>query len=290
MVSRSVLHISIAANTFEIIEDQTDQNPYIALEPVNKRKMLEQHKKLEDTVSNMLVFTVNPKPGIHLSDIVFIASAGLYLPRLGEPIVLLPWMKYSQRREELPYLKGIFDTLKIKTIQFPGRPDSPFEGQAEAKWFQGGTKIICGYGYRSTAKTITILHKLLTKIYSSYGVTPPEMLAVPIKTFDSYHLDLGLLEYDDTKCIVNKDAFSPNSIQKIKEFLGPSNVTVMKSTDKFFLNAIVDGNKLITHKLKEYGLKGRLEKITGKTIKEIDTSEFEKSGGSVRCMTFDLFI
>jgi N-dimethylarginine dimethylaminohydrolase len=56
------------------------------------------------------------------------------------------------------------------------------------------------------------------------------------------------------------------------------------------LNAIVDGKRLLTHKLQEVGLKEKLEKITGKQIHEVETSEFEKSGGSVRCMVFDLYI
>jgi hypothetical protein len=31
-----------------------------------------------------------------------------------------------------------------------------------------------------------------------------------------------------------------------------------------------------------------LEGVTGLRIREVDVSEFEKSGGSVRCMTLDL--
>ena len=50
---------------------------------------------------------------------------------------------------------------------------------------------------------------------------------------------------------------------------------------------MVDGNNLITHKLTN-DLKKELEEITGKHIKMVDTSEFEKSGGSVRCMTLDI--
>jgi N-dimethylarginine dimethylaminohydrolase len=67
-------------------------------------------------------------------------------------------------------------------------------------------------------------------------------------------------------------------------------VTVLDTLDSFCLNAIVDGKKLVTHKLQEVGLKERIEKITDKHIHEVETSEFEKSGGSVRCMVFDLYI
>lgn len=282
-----MIRISTGADTFEVLEGQTRQNPYFSDTPVNKKKAVEQHKKLETALSNMLVYI--PKQGESLGDFVFIASAGLCLPRLGIPVVVLPWMKYSQRRMELPYIKEMFEILKLRTIPFPGSTDAPFEGQAEVKWFQGGTKMIHGYGYRSTVASCDILKKLIKKVYKAYGVMPPEILCIPIQSFDYYHMDLSMLEYDDTKCIVHKRAFSPTSLQKIKTFLGETNVTVIDEDDTFCLNAIVEGNKLFTHKLKGRGLKTRLEKITGKTIKEIDTSEFEKSGGSIRCMVLDIF-
>jgi N-dimethylarginine dimethylaminohydrolase len=56
------------------------------------------------------------------------------------------------------------------------------------------------------------------------------------------------------------------------------------------LNSVVDGDNLITHKLKNVGIKNTLEKITGKQVVQVDTTEFEKSGGSVRCMTLDIFV
>jgi N-dimethylarginine dimethylaminohydrolase len=54
------------------------------------------------------------------------------------------------------------------------------------------------------------------------------------------------------------------------------------------LNAVHDGPNLITHKLTDPSLKERLESITGLKVKQIDTTQFEKSGGSVRCMTLTL--
>jgi hypothetical protein len=282
-----MIRISTVADTFEILDGQTRQNPYFSDTPMNKKKAIQQHKKLETSLSNMLVYKPTQSEG--LGDFVFIASAGLCLPRLGVPVFILPWMKYPQRRKELPSLLEMFKLLKLRTVPFPGSADAPFEGQAEVKWFHGGTKMIHGYGYRSTAKSCDLLEKLIMKIYKAYGVTPPEILQIPIQSFDYYHMDLAMLEYDDEKCIVQKSAFSSSSIEKIKAFLGADSVNVIDEEDKFCLNAIVDDNKLITHKLKGRGLWRRLEKITGKTIKEIDTSEFEKSGGSIRCMVLDIF-
>ena len=116
----------------------------------------------------------------------------------------------------------------------------------------------------------------------------PELLVIPLKSADYYHLDVAMLEFDDTKCIVHRRAFSAESIKKLQKFLGAENVFVIDTDDSFCLNAVVDGDTLVTHSLAK-PLKKELETITGRTIRMVDTSEFEKSGGSVRCMTLDIF-
>ena len=283
-----MLRIAIDPNTFSIQKSQDNQNPYCDHSPIDKATAKRQHDGLLKELPALL--PVKVEPHVSVPDIVFVANGGLSLPRLSCPVVILPYMKYPQRKRELPYIKALFHALDVKTIHFPGSQDAPFEGQAELKWFHGGTKAICGYGYRSTAKTFQLMEKLLSRIYIAEGLQPPELLVVPIDCFDYYHLDVSMLEYDDTKCILHKKAFSVKSIGKIKRFLGAENVTVLDTLDSFCLNAIVDGKRLVTHKLQEVGLKERIEKITAKEIHEVDTSEFKKSGGSVRCMVFDLYI
>ena len=125
-------------------------------------------------------------------------------------------------------------------------------------------------------------------MYKSHHLEPPKILAVPLESADYYHLDVAMLEFDDSQCIVHKHAFSDTSIKKIQNFLGKESVHIINIKDTFCLNAVVDGNTLITHSL-ETPVKNLLEDITGKKIKQVDTNEFEKSGGSVRCMTLDIF-
>jgi N-dimethylarginine dimethylaminohydrolase len=193
-------------------------------------------------------------------------------------------MKYEQRQAELPYLKAMYDTYGIPYIEYPGV--EPFEGQAELKWFHGGTKALCGYGYRSTQKTFEELDRFFKELY---GKESPELLVVPLNSFDYYHLDAAMLEYADSKCIVHKRAFSTASMNKIMKFLGKENVTVIDTTDSFCLNAVIDGPNLLTHTLTDPSLKPLFERLTGCSVVQIDTSDFERSGGSVRCMTLDLF-
>jgi len=285
---KNISRLLIKPNTFSIYRYQKNQNPYIDIDyRVSMDNVMSQHKKLVDVLSNKNChFIENPKH--NLPDIVFTANAGLSLPRIKNTIIL-PHMKYQQRKEELEYLEKIFQSIKINTIKFPGCNLAPFEGQAELKWFDNGSKAICGYGHRATKETFKRMKKLLNNIYMNNFLSPPELLIVPLETSDYYHLDVAMLEYDDSKCIIHKKAFNNDSIYKIKKFLGEENVYELETKDKMCLNAFVDETNLITHKITDENAKKILEKLTKRNIKEIDTSEFEKSGGSVRCMVLDLY-
>ena len=279
-----MIRILIKPTTFEILPMQHGQNPYIDIHHTfNTHKFMKDHNALVNAIDSPIAYTL-PKTKTPLPDIVFTANGGLSLPRLSGPVVLLPQMKYEQRQAELPYLTAMFKSIGIPTIQYPGK--EPFEGQAELKWFHGGRKAICGYGFRSTKQTFVELDRFFKKIYKKDS---PELLVVPLISSNYYHLDVAMLEYSDTQCILHRGAFSAASIKKILKFLGKDNVTVLDTKDSFCLNAFVDGPNLITHKLTDRKLKPLFEKLTGRKVVEINTTEFEESGGSVRCMTLDIY-
>jgi N-dimethylarginine dimethylaminohydrolase len=282
-----MLRILIKPTTFTVLPIQDGQNPYInSNNNISTKKALEQHKKLSKVFKNSITVTVDDVTD-SIPDIVFSANSALCLPRLGRPLLLLPYMKYKQRRNELKYLKKIFNDLELDTLDYPGGQSAPFEGQAELKWFNGGTKAICGYGHRSTKKSFEIIDKLFNKIYKSNNLSPPELLVIKLESPDYYHLDVAMLEFDD-RCVIHKKSFSDESINKIRDFLGDENVFVIDTDEKFCLNAVIDGDKLITNLISR-PLKTYLEKITHRKNIMVDTSEFQKSGGSVRCMTLDIF-
>ena len=281
-----MLRVLIKPTTFRLTPVQDGQNPYIDIHhKVNRHAAIKHHRALEHALRNTIVYTID-NPQHILPDIVFTANGGLSLPRLRKKTILLPNMKYKQRQEELPYLIDIYKNLRLNIIPYPGK--EPFEGQAELKWFHGGTKAVCGYGHRSTKKTFQELDHFFKKIYGQHHMVAPELLVLPITSYDYYHLDVAMLEFDDSKCIVHKRAFSEASITRLKKFLGPENVFVIDVKDTFCLNAVIDGPTLITHKLIA-DVKQKLEQITQRSVKMIDTHEFEQSGGSVRCMTLDIY-
>ena len=285
----------IEPTTFEILPIQDKQNPYIEIHHrFNKRTVKDQHEALVQTLAkgpNGVIAYRLPPTETKLPDIVFVANGGLSLPRVAEPLILLPNMKYPQRQAELPFLATMFAALGLRTMDYPGR--EPFEGQAELKWFDGGRKAVCGYGHRSTKRTFEELDELFGQIYGPDK--KPELLVLPLASADYYHLDVAMCEYapsgsrNITKCLVHKRAFSPASHVKLRDFLGPENVTVIDTPDSFCLNAVIDGDRMITHKLTDPALKPLFEEKTGRRVVQVPTTEFEKSGGSVRCMTLDIF-
>lgn len=289
-----MIRVCIEPNTFEITSMQDKQNPYIDINhSVFGSEVAKEHANLvKHYGKSVIVYKVLTH--VHLPDVVFVANGGLSLPRLPEPMIILPLMKYSQRKRELPFLKKMYEDLGVETLEFPG--PVPFEGQAEIKWFQGGRLAVAGYGHRSTKKTFEVLDKLFQKIYAKAKRTPPKILALPLESDDYYHLDVAMLEFSKLgigqtdECIVHKRAFSEKSIGLLQDFLGPKNVHVLDTKDSFCLNSVVDGKNLITHKITDPKAKEAIASITGLKIREVNTQEFEKSGGSVRCMTLDIHL
>jgi N-dimethylarginine dimethylaminohydrolase len=191
-------------------------------------------------------------------------------------------MKYISRAKETPFIKKQMVKLGIKTVQFPRT--EVFEGQGESKWFLEGKLLVLGYGYRSTANTVKLLQHILDRIYSSYNVYPPLVLGVKMAHPNFYHLDIALCPISENCCLLHEGSIT--STKKLEKFI---DVVVMKTTDPFALNMVVMPTKIITHKLKYPRDKQFIEKHTHKPVVEVDVSEFEKSGGSVSCMTFKLF-
>lgn len=281
-----MFHITIKPDTFDVEKKYANQNPYISDFEVNHKLALEQHKYVIKSLSRNVNYIINTTKDVKdLHDIVFTANGGLSLPRLPEPVMLLPCMKYSQRKNELPYLMEIYEDLNIKMIEFPGTDSAPYEGAAESKWFNNGELLVMGYGYRCTKESVKLMKVLLHDIYTSYGISPPIILSFEIQTPNYYHLDLAALELNQTDCIMHEDAIKPKDLLRLRKYI---NVHTIKNSDKFCLNSIVDGDNLLTHKLNKHTRK-MLHELTGKNIIECDVSEFEKAGGGVRCLVLDVF-
>jgi N-dimethylarginine dimethylaminohydrolase len=242
---------------------------------IDHERARNQHKHLKQVISAKTFETVE------LPDIVYVANAGLLLRGLPEKVVLLSNMKYVSRKQETKHIKKILSSMKIRTFQFPF--DEPFEGQGECKWFYGGKLLLLGYGFRSTVRTVVCLQEVLNKIYTSYHKIPPIVVGVQIINPTYYHLDIAMCEVSESECIVHKDAI--DNLPLLRTML---KVHVITTSDPFMLNLLPLKDKIVTHKLQTLKDKHFLQKIFQRPVIEVDVSEFEKSGGSVRCLVLDV--
>jgi N-dimethylarginine dimethylaminohydrolase len=280
-------HIVIKPTTFGISNNLLDQHPFGKKGvKIDRNEAFEQHKNVIRQLPKLLEFTV--KKNTDVPDLVFMASAGLSLPRLPEPVVILPWMKFSQRRDEIIYKKQIFNELRVKTIDFPGNEMAPFEGQVEVKWFHNGTVLVVGHGYRSTKESVAILQNLIYAIYKMYDILPPIIIPVKLKRHELFHLQMAMMDFSQTECIIHKNSIRIKDLLVLQETLGHGNIRVIDVDDPFCLSSIVLEDRIISHCLSN-SVKKILNDITKKDIIEIDMSEYEKGGGSPRALVFDLF-
>jgi N-dimethylarginine dimethylaminohydrolase len=272
-------------DTFHITSIQQHQNPFLdTVKQPNKTRARQQHAALVRALPRAFRSPLIPHT---VPDLIFAANWGLPLPRLPRPTVILASMKYKQRQREEPIVRTILQHRNI--ICLPPLP-TVFEGQAELKWFHGGLKAIQGYGFRSTKAAVPAIHHRLHSIYQSYGLSDPEILALKQTDPALYHLDLCILEVDANRCLVMKQAFSPRDINRIKAFLGPSNVLILDTSDLFLCNSIVLEDQILVNKsmTPDPATYRQIEAFTGKKIQVLDTSEFNKSGGGIRCMVLSM--
>lgn len=277
-------HITVSPDTFEITKKIKGQNPFIDIHQViDKPLAKKQHANLRKQLVQEVNFQIKTTESI--PDLVFMANSGFSLPRLPEAVIILPNMKYATRRAELPYIKEIMKKLRIQTYEFPH--ENIFEGGAEVRWFHNEKTLVHGYGQRSTKESVDALKKLVTKIYNSYNVTPPQFVSIHLPSPEAYHIDLALIAYSETGCIVRKGAIDTPSIQRLRKVV--EDITILDTTDPFATNVIVLKDTIITHKLRSEEIKKKLEEITKKKIVQVDLSEFEKSGGAAACLVIQVY-
>ncbi|HEY4619933.1 MAG TPA: arginine deiminase-related protein [Nitrospirota bacterium] len=229
------------------------------------------------------VSLIEPVEG--LPDMVFTANAGLVRchtichPELaGSQMmpnrdVILSRFMHKERQGEEQYYEKWFREHGYHCHSVPS--GYAFEGAGDAVFYKD--RMLIGYGFRTDISSLPHVGEIM------------EMEYLPLELINRhfYHLDTCLQYIEDVNLIIYyPDAFSPESIKKIEDL--PSDILRLSDEDafSFVCNSISIGRNLLLYecsktlsdKLREYGLK----------IITIDTSEFMKSGGSVRCMVLSI--
>lgn len=213
------------------------------------------------------VSLIEPVQG--LPDMVFTANAGLVK---GEKVILSNF-RHKERQGEEKYYEKWFSEHGDSCHSIPS--GSAFEGAGDAVFYKG--QMLLAHGFRTDISS----HHLIGNIM--------EMGYISLELIDHhfYHLDTCLQYFEEVNLIIYyPEAFSPESMKMIEGL--QSDVIRLSSADafSFVCNSICINNNLLLYKCSDT-LKDKLKEYDLDII-SLDTSEFMKSGGSVRCMVLSL--
>jgi N-dimethylarginine dimethylaminohydrolase len=219
-----------------------------------------------------------PAPG--LEDMVFAANPVFVGFNEGIGKFVVPSrMVHASRQREVPFYVDWYRQRGFKIIEVDLGPDY-LEGHGDLIWHPDGSRIYAGYGFRSTQGGV----EKFSNAMSELGMSKLGIPVVPMHLVDPYcyHLDTCFCPLNHEAALIYPGAYAPESLAILRGFWTRVHELTADEAHKFMGNGIVVNGSYLTPYVTP-----RLESILhqeGLAAVVIDTSEFEKSGGSLFCM------
>jgi N-dimethylarginine dimethylaminohydrolase len=250
------------------------KNPHMGL-PVDRVLAHHQWENLRSALleSELKVELIDPVQGIE--DMVFSANqvfVGEH-PGLGKFIVPSR-MRYSSRHKEVAFYVDWFRKRGYKVLELDLTGEY-LEGHGDLIWHPDHSRIWAGYGFRSTCGGVERFAAAMQKL--AFPVTILELVDEYC-----YHLDTCFCPLSLEAVLICPEALAKRSVNEIRNSFARVHELSRNEARQFMGNGIVVNGRFITPRLSE-----NLSRILGKeglTPVVVETSEFEKSGGSVFCM------
>jgi N-dimethylarginine dimethylaminohydrolase len=251
-------------------------NPHMSAHvgAVDKAKALQQWIAVGEAYRKLgfAVFVLPAEPGF--PDYVFTANQSFpVLFADGGWGCVLSHMKHPQRRGEVPKVADWYRRAGGRVLELEGM-QSAFEGMGDALWLPGHRVILGGHGFRTDLSTYVKLAQLLDV----------PILALELLDDRFYHLDTCLSLIDPETALYVPAAFQDEGIELLeKAFPRLLPLGEREAAELLAGNGhSPDGRHFLVQK-------GCLQTTAAARsldleVIEIETSEFEKSGGSVFCM------
>ena len=243
---------------------------------VNEELSWQQWYKVYDTFQSLGIYVSLIKPGKKFADMVFTANAGFSLGRR----FILSNFRYPERKVEEVLFKNWFKNEGFEVFEMP--KNIFFEGQGELLPV-GNQYLLFGYGFRSDIKAYDYLKKYLKT----------DRHIIPLRLVDDrfYHLDTCLFYIGILDTIVYyPKAFDEESLKRISKLKSKKLEVSEEEALNFSLNSfsykdkiILTDNENLRNKvslIEEYAKSHHLQVI------KLNMSEFLKSGGGVKCISF----
>jgi N-dimethylarginine dimethylaminohydrolase len=258
---------------FDVVDQK---NPYMSEKiPVDREKAQRQWQALRTALEHAgcQVETIPPAPG--LEDMVFAANQVFvgFRKEVGKFIVPSR-MVHASRQREVPFYVDWYRQRGFRIVEVDLGDDS-LEGHGDLLWHPDWSRIYAGYGFRSTERGVEKFRDVMSKL----GIP-----VVPLHLVDPYcyHLDTCFCPLNNEAVLVYPGAYTAESLARLRRFWKRVHQLAAEEAHKFMGNGIVANESYLTPYLTP-----RLESILrgeGLAPVIVETSEFEKSGGSLFCM------
>jgi N-dimethylarginine dimethylaminohydrolase len=258
---------------FDVIDQK---NLYMSRESaVDRAKARTQWNALRSVLQHCgcEVHTIDPIEG--LEDMVFTENQAFVGTKSGYGKFAVPSrMVYESRQREVPFFVEWFRKQNYAVIELDFAGDY-LEGHGDLLWHPDGSRIYAGYGFRSTQGGVEKFAAAMSKM----GI-----VVTPLQLVDPYcyHLDTCLCPLNNDAALIFPGAYSADALATLHKFWKRIHLLTADEAHRFMGNWIVCNGSYITPRstpqleaiLREEGLKPVI----------VDTSEFEKAGGSCFCM------
>jgi len=252
------------------------KNPFMRdAGPVDKAKALEQWEALRGAFEQAEVATEIIPAVPDLEDMVFANNQVFVgLGREGEKFIVPSHMRFPSRQREVPYFVEWFRGRGYRVMELDLTSEF-LEGHGDLLWHADGSKVWAGYGIRSSRGGVDKFAAAMLKV----GVE-----VVPLELVDErfYHLDTCLAPLTADAVLLHPGAFSREALASIRASCTRVHEVDEQEALSFVCNGVAANGRFIAPHVGA-GL-GRALKREGLETVAVETSEFEKSGGSVCCL------
>jgi len=251
------------------------KNPYMGL-PIDRVRARQQWENLCRALqrAGVQVDTIDPVPD--LDDMVFAANPAFVgeHDKIGK-FVVPSRMRYPSRHREVAHYVEWFRQHGYKILDLGLQNDEYLEGHGDLIWHPGGRDIWAAYGFRSTRGGVEKFAQAMQEL--GYSVAVLELV-----DRYCYHLDTSLCPLNRDAALIYPGAFTAASVSAIRHGFQRIHELGREEAVQFMGNGIVANGYFITPRLSENLAQILAQEQLAPLL--VETSEFEKSGGSVFCM------
>jgi N-dimethylarginine dimethylaminohydrolase len=258
---------------FDVVDQK---NPYMSRESaVDRVKARSQWENLCSVLqqSGCEIETIGPVEG--LEDMVFAANQVFVGAKKGFGQFVVPSrMVYESRQREVPFYLDWCRQRDYQVVELDFGDDY-LEGHGDLLWHPDGSRIYAGYGFRSTRGGVEKFSVAMSK------------MGIPVATLQlvdpyCYHLDTCLCPLNNQAALIFPGAYSAEALATLHKLWPRIHLLTANEAHHFMGNGIVVGDTYITPYMTAQ-LEASLHQEGLRPV-IVDTSEFEKAGGSCFCM------